>query len=36
MRLDLDDVGAHVGQQHAGQRTGQRLAHFDDANSFER
>ena len=33
--LHLDDVGAHVGQQHAGKRTGQRLAHFDNANSFE-
>jgi hypothetical protein len=34
--LDLDHVGAHVGQQHAGQRTGQSLAHLDDADSFER
>jgi hypothetical protein len=34
--LDLDHVGAHVGQDHPGQRTGQRLAHFDDANSLER
>jgi hypothetical protein len=34
--LDLDHVGAHVGHDHAGQRSGQRLAHFDDANSLER
>jgi hypothetical protein len=34
--LDLENVGAHVGQQHAGQRPGQRLAHLDDANSIQR
>jgi hypothetical protein len=34
--LHLDHLGAHVGQDHPGQRTGQRLAHFDDANSLER
>jgi hypothetical protein len=34
--LDLDHVGAHVGQQQAGQRSGQRLADLDDANSFQR
>ena len=34
--LDLDHVRAHVGQQHAGEGTGQGLAHFDDAHSFKR
>ena len=31
--LDLRDTGAYVSEQHAGQRTGHRLPHLDDASS---
>lgn len=34
-RLDLDDVGAHVGQQHAAERAGGHVADFDDAYACE-
>ena len=35
-RLDLDDVGAHVGEQRAGQRPGDEVRQLDDANPGER
>ncbi len=33
--LDLDHVGAEVGQMHAGRRTGDVGPHFDDADVLE-
>ena len=35
-RLDLDDVGAEVGQQHRAVRTGERLREIEHANVGER
>ena len=35
-RLDLDDVGAHVGQQRAAQRAGDEVRQLDDADAGER
>ena len=34
-RLDLDDVGAHVAEQRAGERAGDEIRELDDANSSE-
>ena len=34
-RLDLDDLGALVGQQHGAERTGQHLREVDDADPVE-
>ena len=34
-RFDLDDLGAHVGQHQAAVRTGQHVAHLDDADARE-
>jgi len=34
-RLDLDDIGAEVGQQHGGERPGQHAADVDDADAFQ-
>ena len=35
-RLDLDHVGAHVGQQHPAERAGGDLAELDDLDALER
>src|SRR5262249_50085502 len=35
-RLDLDDVGAEVGEQHGAEGSGQRLRQVDDADIGER
>ena len=35
-RLDLDDVGAHVGQERAAQRPRDEVRQFDDADAGER
>ena len=35
-RLDLDDVGAEVGEEHAAERAGDVLRVLDDAHAFER
>jgi hypothetical protein len=35
-RLDLDDLGAEVGEQHAAERPGRHLAELDDAHALER
>jgi hypothetical protein len=35
-RLDLDDVGAEVGQEHGGERSGEDAAAVDDADPVER
>src|SRR5205807_1557611 len=34
-RLDLDDVGAEVGEQHGAERAGQRLGQIDDADTVQ-
>jgi hypothetical protein len=34
-RLDLDHVGAEVGQQHAGEWAGHDLADVENADAFE-
>ena len=34
-RLDLDDLGPLVGQQHGAERAGQHLRKIDDADSVE-
>ena len=35
-RLDLDDVGAEVGEEHGGERAGQHPAEVDDPDAVER
>ena len=35
-RLDLDDVGAHVGEQRAGERTGDEIRQLDDPDPRQR
>ena len=35
-RLDLDDVGAEVGEQHRAVRPGERLREVDDPHTLER
>src|SRR2546429_220406 len=35
-RLDLDHLGAHVGQHHAAGRAHDHVREFDDAQAFER
>ncbi|HKB00422.1 MAG TPA: hypothetical protein VKD02_06635 [Methyloceanibacter sp.] len=32
-RLDLDHIGAHVGEQRAGERAGDEIRQLDDPNS---
>jgi hypothetical protein len=34
--LHLDHVGAHVGQDHPGERPGERLADLDDLDAIQR
>jgi hypothetical protein len=34
--VNADDVGAHVGQQHARERAGSDARHLDDADALER
>ncbi len=35
-RFDLDDIGAHVGQQHAREGDGEGLGDFENPDAFER
>ena len=34
-RLDLDDVGAEIGEDFGGKGTGDELAQFDDPKAFQ-